>query len=46
MNREQPRSRSRPGRHLEPKLYPKMQAIANVYEEAIRQDKDAKKVIR
>jgi len=29
---------------LEPKLYPKMQAIANVYEEAIRQDKDAKKV--
>jgi ABC-type nitrate/sulfonate/bicarbonate transport system substrate-binding protein len=31
-------------RILEPKLYPKMQAIANVYEEAIRQDKDAKKV--
>jgi len=29
---------------LEPKLYPKMQAIANVYEEAIRKDKDAKKV--
>jgi ABC-type nitrate/sulfonate/bicarbonate transport system substrate-binding protein len=29
---------------LEPKLYPRMQAIANVYEEAIRQDKDAKKV--
>src|SRR5207302_270231 len=29
---------------LEPKLYPKMQAIANVYEEAVRQDKDAKKV--
>ncbi len=29
---------------LEPKLYPKMQAIANVYEEAIRQDKDAKKI--
>lgn len=29
---------------LEPKLYPSMQAIANVYEEAIRQDKDAKKV--
>jgi len=29
---------------LEPKLYPKMHAIANVYEEAIRQDKDAKKV--
>jgi ABC-type nitrate/sulfonate/bicarbonate transport system substrate-binding protein len=31
-------------RILEPKLYPKMQAIANVYEEAIRQDKDAKKI--
>jgi ABC-type nitrate/sulfonate/bicarbonate transport system substrate-binding protein len=29
---------------LEPKLYPKMQAIANVFEEAIRQDKDAKKI--
>ena len=29
---------------LEPKLYPKMQAIANVYEEAIRHDKDARKV--
>jgi len=29
---------------LEPKLYPRMQAIANVYEEAIRQDKDAKKI--
>jgi ABC-type nitrate/sulfonate/bicarbonate transport system substrate-binding protein len=29
---------------LEPKLYPRMQAIANVYEEAVRQDKDAKKV--
>src|SRR5260370_3306087 len=29
---------------LEPKLYPKMLAIANVYEEAIRQDKDAKKI--
>src|ERR1700722_16254915 len=29
---------------LEPKLYPKMRAIANVYEEAVRQDKDAKKV--
>jgi ABC-type nitrate/sulfonate/bicarbonate transport system substrate-binding protein len=29
---------------LEPKLYPKMIAIANVYEEAIRQDKDAKKI--
>ncbi|MDX1483244.1 MAG: ABC transporter substrate-binding protein [Alphaproteobacteria bacterium] len=31
-------------RLLEPKLYPTMQAIANVYEEAIRQDKDAAKV--
>jgi hypothetical protein len=31
-------------RVLEPKLYPKMQAIANVYEEAIRRDKDAKKI--
>jgi hypothetical protein len=31
-------------RVLEPKLYPKMQAIANVYEEAIRQDKDARKI--
>jgi ABC-type nitrate/sulfonate/bicarbonate transport system substrate-binding protein len=29
---------------LEPKLYPKMLAIANVYEEAVRQDKDATKV--
>jgi sulfonate transport system substrate-binding protein len=29
---------------LEPKLYPSMTAIANVYEEAVRQDKDAKKV--
>jgi len=29
---------------LEPKLYPKMRAIANVYEEAIRQDQDAKKI--
>lgn len=29
---------------LEPKLYPKMVAIANVYEEALRQDKDARKV--
>jgi ABC-type nitrate/sulfonate/bicarbonate transport system substrate-binding protein len=29
---------------LEPKLYPKMGAIANVYEEAIRQDKDAEKI--
>jgi ABC-type nitrate/sulfonate/bicarbonate transport system substrate-binding protein len=31
-------------RLLEPKLYPSMQAIANVYEEAIRQDHDATKV--
>ena len=31
-------------RLLEPKLYPTMAAIANVYEEAIRQDKDAAKV--
>ncbi len=31
-------------RTLEPKLYPSMQAISNVYEEAIRQDKDALKV--
>ena len=29
---------------LEPKLYPTMTAIANVYEEAMRQDKDARKV--
>ena len=29
---------------LEPKLYPQMRAIANVYEEAVRQDKDAKKI--
>jgi hypothetical protein len=29
---------------LEPKLYPRMHAIANVYEEAIRQDKDALKI--
>ena len=29
---------------LEPKLYPRMEAIANVYQEAIRQDKDAKKI--
>ena len=29
---------------LEPKLYPTMAAIANVYEEALRQDKDARKV--
>ncbi len=29
---------------LEPKLYPSMAAIANVYEEALRQDKDACKV--
>lgn len=31
-------------RLLEPKLYPSMQAIANVYEEAIRQNKDAARV--
>ena len=31
-------------RLLEPKLYPSMAAISNVYEEAIRQDKDAAKV--
>ena len=30
-------------RLLEPKLYPSMQAISNVYQEAIRQDKDAAK---
>jgi ABC-type nitrate/sulfonate/bicarbonate transport system substrate-binding protein len=29
---------------LEPKLYPSMKAISNVYQEAIRQDKDAAKV--
>jgi ABC-type nitrate/sulfonate/bicarbonate transport system substrate-binding protein len=29
---------------LEPRLYPTMAAIANVYEEAIRQDKDAKRI--
>ena len=29
---------------LEPKLYPTPQAIANVYEEGVRQDKDAAKV--
>jgi ABC-type nitrate/sulfonate/bicarbonate transport system substrate-binding protein len=29
---------------LEPKLYPRMRAIANVYEEAIRQDQDARKI--
>jgi ABC-type nitrate/sulfonate/bicarbonate transport system substrate-binding protein len=29
---------------LEPKLYPTMKAISNVYEEAVRQDKDARKV--
>jgi len=29
---------------LEPKLYPSMAAIANVYQEALRQDKDAAKV--
>lgn len=31
-------------RLVQPKLYPSMQAISNVYEEAIRQDKDAAKV--
>ena len=31
-------------RLLEPKLYPRMKAISNVYEEAIRQNKDAAKV--
>lgn len=31
-------------RILEPKLFPQMRAITNVYEEAIRQDKDALKV--
>lgn len=31
-------------RLLEPKLYPSMQAISNVYQEAIRQNKDARKV--
>jgi hypothetical protein len=29
---------------LEPRLYPTMAAIANVYEEAILQDKDAKRI--
>ena len=29
---------------LEPKLYPTMAAIANVYEEGVRQDKDALKI--
>ena len=29
---------------LEPALYPSMRAISNVYEEAIRQDKDARKI--
>ena len=29
---------------LEPRCYPTMQAIANVYEEALRQDKEARKV--
>jgi hypothetical protein len=29
---------------LEPKLFPAMPAISNVYEEALRQDKDARKV--
>jgi ABC-type nitrate/sulfonate/bicarbonate transport system substrate-binding protein len=30
--------------NLEPKLVPPMQSIANVYQEALRQDKDARKV--
>jgi ABC-type nitrate/sulfonate/bicarbonate transport system substrate-binding protein len=30
--------------NLEPKLFPSMQSIANVYQEALRQDKDARKV--
>ncbi len=30
--------------NLEPKLFPSMRAIGNVYQEALRQDKDAKKV--
>lgn len=30
--------------NLEPKLFPAMQSIANVYQEALRQDKDAHKV--
>ena len=30
--------------YLEPKLYPSMEAIANVYEEAKRQDADARKI--
>jgi ABC-type nitrate/sulfonate/bicarbonate transport system substrate-binding protein len=29
---------------LEPKLFPSLQAIANVYEEAVRQDKDALRI--
>ncbi len=29
---------------LEPRLYPTMAAISNVYEEAVRQDKDAKRI--
>ena len=31
-------------RIVEPRLYPSMGAIANVYQEAIRQDEDARKV--
>ena len=31
-------------RILEPKLYPSLQPVSNVYEEAVRQDKDALKV--
>jgi ABC-type nitrate/sulfonate/bicarbonate transport system substrate-binding protein len=30
--------------NLEPKLFPSMQSISNVYQEALRQDKDARKV--
>lgn len=45
MNREQAAFTHRNlARTLEPKLYPTMTAIANVYEEALRQDKDARKV--
>jgi ABC-type nitrate/sulfonate/bicarbonate transport system substrate-binding protein len=45
LNREQAASTHHSlARVLEPKLYPKMDAIANVYEEALRQDKDARKV--
>lgn len=30
--------------NLEPKLFPSMQSIGNVYQEALRQDKDARKI--